>query len=78
MEIVFSMYSDYNNSRSTFYSCMVKQKLELTFKHGLLIGTIVTVCFLSVVIDKFFVSKETFKLKRIYVNGRIYKLCEDR
>jgi hypothetical protein len=78
MAFAFSMRSDYNNFRSTIYSCMAKQKLELNFKHGLFTGIIVTVCLLSVVMDKFFVSKETFKLKRIYVDGRIYKLCEDR
>lgn len=57
---------------------MAKQKLELNFFEGFLIGFILTMLIMSVVIDKMFVSKEIFKLKRIYVDGRIYKLCEDR
>lgn len=78
MEIVFSVYTNYNNYRDTFFSCMVKQKLELTFIHGLLVGLMLTLALSSVVIDKFFVSKDIFKLNRIYINGRLYKLCEDR
>ena len=57
---------------------MVKQKLELNFIHGLIIGGILTASIMSVVIDKMFVSKDIFKLKRIYVNGKIFKLCEDK
>jgi hypothetical protein len=57
---------------------MVKQKLGLTFTEGFFIGLVLTMLIMSVVIDKMFVSKEVFNLKKIYVNGRIYKLCEDR
>jgi len=57
---------------------MVKQKLELNFIQGLIIGIVLTMAIMSVVIDKMFVSKDVFKLKKIYVNGRIFKLCEDR
>lgn len=57
---------------------MVKQKLELNFIHGVVIGAILTASIMSVVIDKMFVSRDVFKLKRIYVNGKIFKLCEDR
>jgi hypothetical protein len=78
MAFGFSNCSRYNNLRSSIYSCMVKQKLELNFIHGLIIGGILTASIMSVVIDKMFVSKDIFKLKRIYVNGKIFKLCEDR
>lgn len=57
---------------------MVKQKLELTFLNGLVIGVALTLSLGTVLIDAFFVSKDVFKLKTIYVNGRIYKLMEDR
>jgi hypothetical protein len=57
---------------------MVKQKLELTFIHGLIIGVVLTLSIMSVVIDKMFISKDVFNLKKIYVNGKIFKLCEDR
>lgn len=78
METFSSDYTDNSNTRRTFYSSMDNKTFELTFKHGLLIGVVVTGCVLSVVMDKFFVSKETFNLNRIYVDGRIYKLCEDK
>lgn len=57
---------------------MAKQKLELTFWNGIFIGVALTMAIGSVVVDKFFVSRDVFKLKKIYVNGRIFKLCEDR
>lgn len=79
MEIVFPNSSYYNNYRNTFFSCMVKQKLELSFTQGFLLGTIFTVLFMSVIIDKFFVSKEVFlNSNRIYMDGRIYRICKDR
>jgi hypothetical protein len=78
MAFGFSNCSRYNNFRSSIYSCMVKQKLELNFIHGVVIGVILTASIMSVVIDKMFVSRDVFKLKRIYVNGKIFKLCEDR
>lgn len=78
MAFGFSNCSRYNNFRSSIYSCMVKQKLELNFIHGVVIGAILTASIMSVVIDKMFVSRDVFKLKRIYVNGKIFKLCEDR
>lgn len=78
MEARVSGYTDNDNYRSPVYCCMAKQKLELTFSNGFFIGMILSISLLSVVMDKYFVSKEVFKLKRIYVDGRIYKLCEDR
>jgi hypothetical protein len=57
---------------------MVKQKLGLTFWNGLVIGIALTISLGTVLIDSFFVSKDVFNLKTIYVNGRIYKLIEDR
>ena len=78
MAFGFSNYTNYNNFRSSIYSSMVKQKLALNFIHGLIIGVALTMAIMSVVIDKMFISKDIFKLKKIYVNGRIFKLCEDR
>jgi hypothetical protein len=78
MEIVFPDSSYYNNYRDTIFGCMVKQKLELSFTQGFLIGAVFSVLFMSVIIDKLFISKELFsETKRIYVDGRIYKLCRD-
>lgn len=58
---------------------MVKQKLELSFTQGFLLGIIFTVIFMSVIIDKFFISKEVFLSSNIiYMDGRIYKICKDR
>ena len=58
---------------------MVKQKLELNFTQGFIIGAIFSLMLMSVIIDKLFISKELFsKTKRIYVDGRIYKLCRDK
>jgi formate/nitrite transporter FocA (FNT family) len=57
---------------------MAKQKLELSFTQGFFLGALVCFLFCTAVVDKFFISKEVFELKRIYVEGRIYKLCEDR
>jgi hypothetical protein len=57
---------------------MVKQKLGLTFKEGLIIGALLSLCLGTILIDTFFVSKDVFNLRTIYVNGRIYKLVEDR
>lgn len=54
---------------------MVKQKLELTFKQGFFLGVISALLFSSIIMDKFFVSKEVFKLGNIYIDGKIYKLC---
>jgi len=78
MEIVFSSFTYYNNFRDTFFSSMVNKKLELTFTHGLLFGIVIAMIFSSVIMDKFFVSKEAFNLQRIYVDGKIYRLCRDR
>ena len=57
---------------------MAKQKLELTFWNGIFIGIALTFAIGSVLVDSYFVSKDVFNLKRIYVNGRIFKICEDR
>ena len=43
---------------------MVKQKLGLKFTEGLFIGIIMTMLLMSVVIDKMFVSKDVFTLKK--------------
>lgn len=57
---------------------MVKQKLELTFKEGLIIGVLLSLCLGTILVDSFFISKDVFNLRTIYINGRIYKLVEDR
>lgn len=78
METWVSDYTNNNNYWSSFYCSMAKQKLELTFAHGFWLGMLVCFLLCTAMVDKFFVSKEVFELKRIYVEGRIYKLCEDR
>lgn len=75
MEIVLSGCPCYHNPRSTFYRSMAKQKLELTFRQGFFLGLAVMFLVWSGIIQAFFVSKEVFKLDKIYVDGRIYKLC---
>lgn len=57
---------------------MVKQKLGLTFREGFLIGVLFSICLGTVLVDTFFISKDVFSLKTIYVNGKIYRLVEDR
>lgn len=78
METVFSSCTGINNSWSTIYCSMAKQKLELSFNQGFFLGIIVCFLLCSVLVESFFISKEVFELKKIYVNGKIYKLCEDR
>lgn len=78
METRIPSYTDNDNHRSSFYCGMAKQELELTFTQGFWLGMLVCLLISTVMVDKFFVSKEVFFLKRIYVDGRIYKLCEDR
>lgn len=54
---------------------MVKQKLELTFTHGFLLGLLVMFLIWTGIVEVFFVSKEVFKLNNIYIDGKIYQLC---
>lgn len=67
-----------NNFGSSIHCSMAKQKLELTFREGFLFGVLLSICLGTVLLDTFFVSKDVFNLKTIYVDGRIYKLVEDR
>lgn len=67
-----------NNIGSSIHCSMAKQKLELTFREGFLFGVLLSICLGTVLLDTFFVSKDVFNLKTIYVDGRIYKLVEDR
>ena len=78
METCVSDCASNNNFRSSIHCSMAKQKLELTFREGFLIGILLSICLGTVLLDTFFVSKDVFNLKTIYVNGRIYKLVEDR
>jgi formate/nitrite transporter FocA (FNT family) len=54
---------------------MVEQKLELKFWNGVMVGALCTFLICSGIVGEFFVSKEVFKLKTIYLDGKIYKLC---
>lgn len=67
----------YDNFGSTIYCYMAKQKLELTFRQGFLFGMLVMFLTWSAIVHTFFVSKEVFKLNKIYIDGRIYRLCRD-
>jgi hypothetical protein len=78
MEISIPNSSSSNYFGSTIYCSMAKQKLELSFNQGFFLGIIVCFLLCSVLVESFFISKEVFELKKIYVNGKIYKLCEDR
>jgi len=78
MEIVFPSNSSSNYSWSTFYCSMAKQKLELTFNQGFFLGILVCFLMCTAIVDTFFISKETFNLETIYVNGKLYKLCSIR
>lgn len=66
------------NIRRSFYCGMAKQKLVADFTTGILIGAVIALFCMSIVIETFFVSKNVFNLKRVYVNGRLYKIVEDR
>ena len=57
---------------------MAKQKLELTFFNGLIIGFALTLSVGSVIVGKYFISRDVFKLKKLYINGKMIKFCEDR
>lgn len=78
MATLFSNSTSNNNFRSAIYSCMVKQKLELKFWNGVLVGALFTFFICSGIVGEFFVSKEVFKLKTIYLDGKIYRLCRER
>jgi hypothetical protein len=82
VEIGISNSSNHNYVRSSIYDDLVKQELEsmkkLTFCNGVVIGVLFSLSLATVLVDEFFVSKDVFNLKTIYVNGRIYKLIEDR
>ena len=78
METVLPSCTSSNNSWSAFYRSMVKQKLELTFTHGFILGLLTMFFIWSGIIQTFFVSKEVFKLEKIYIDGKMYKLSEYR
>jgi hypothetical protein len=78
MAFAFPNSTGYNNFRSTIYRSMAKQKLELTFFNGLIIGFALTLSVGSVIVDKYFISRDVFKLKKLYINGKMIKFCEDR
>jgi len=77
MALAISSFATYNNFRSTIRSSMAKQKLELTFTQGFLLGLVVMFLGWSGIIQTFFVSKEVFKLNKIYIDGTFYKICKD-
>jgi HrpA-like RNA helicase len=55
---------------------MGKSKLELKFKHGLLLGTTLTVLVMSAIMDTYFVSKTIFNLETVYLDGKTYKIIK--
>lgn len=55
---------------------MVKQKLELKFVHGIWIGILVSAMVFGIIIDKRFINRDALTLNRIYLDGRLYKMCE--
>lgn len=75
MPFISSNSTNSNHNWGSIHSSMGKQKLELTFWNGVIIATILNIALGSVIVDKFFVSKDVFKLSSIYVDGRIYKIC---
>lgn len=76
METVLPSCASNDNSWSTFYCSMAKQKLELSFWNGVMIGALCTFLICSGIVGEFFVSKDVFKLKTIYLDGKLYKLCK--
>lgn len=54
---------------------MVKQKLELKFWDGFIIGALLVFFSGSGIVQEFFISKDVFKLESIYIDGKLYKLC---
>jgi hypothetical protein len=64
------------NSRSALRGCMVKQKLELKFVHGIWLGILVSAMIFGIIIDRRFINRDALTLNRIYLDGRLYKMCE--
>lgn len=78
MENHLSNGNDFCNTRSTFRSCMVKQKLELKFIHGIWVGVVVSALISGIIINGRFINRDALLLNQIYLDGRLYKLCEAR
>jgi len=78
MENYLSNSNDLCNTRSTFRSCMVKQKLELKFIHGIWVGVVVSALISGIIINGRFINRDALLLNQIYLDGRLYKLCEVR
>lgn len=57
---------------------MKKEKNSFTFLRGVLLGYTFTLAVGSIIVDKYFISREVFKLKRVYINGKMIKFCEDK
>lgn len=55
-----------------------KKPSPFTFLRGVLLGYTITLAVGSIIVDKYFISREVFKLKRIYINGKMIKFCEDK
>ena len=49
---------------------------KLTFVEGLFIGFFLFVMLSSVLLDTFFVSRDTLRLDTFYMDGKFYKKCE--
>lgn len=57
---------------------MVKQKLELKFIHGIWVGVVVSALISGIIINGRFINRDALLLNQIYLDGRLYKLCEVR
>jgi hypothetical protein len=57
---------------------MVKQKLELKFVHGIWIGILVSAMISGIILDRRFINRDALLLNQIYLDGKLYKLCEAR
>jgi hypothetical protein len=55
---------------------MVKQKLELKFIHGVWVGMLVSFLLSGIIINGRFINRDALLLNQIYLDGRLYKLCE--
>lgn len=76
MALAISGYTNYDNYRNPFFSSMVKQKLELKFIHGIWLGILVSAMISGIIIDRRFISRDALTLNQIYLDGRLYKMCE--
>jgi hypothetical protein len=49
---------------------------KLNFYEGLFIGFFLSLMLFSVLLDPFFISRDTLRLNTFYMDGKFYKRCE--